>query len=57
MSYSLKQVLMQRDGMTGIEADQDIKEKRVRVFNGENPESILFHEYRLEPDYIWELID
>ena len=28
MSYSLKQVLMERDGMTGIEADQDIKEKR-----------------------------
>ena len=57
MSYSLKQVLMERDGMTGIEADQDIKEKRVRVFNGENPETILFEEYRLEPDYIWDLID
>ncbi len=57
MRSSLPHVLLERDGMTGIEADQDIKEKRVRVFNGENPESILFHEYRLEPDYIWELID
>ncbi len=56
MSYSLKQVLMERDGMTGIEADQDIKEKRTRVFNGENPEVILHDEYRLEPDYIWDLL-
>ena len=57
MSYSLKQVLMERDGMTGIEANKEIKDIRARVFEGENPESILFHEYRLEPDYKWELID
>jgi len=57
MSYSLKQVLMQRDGMTGIDADLEIKDIKYRVLNGENPERILFHEYRLEPDYIWELID
>jgi len=56
MSYSLKQVLMKRDGMTGIDADLEIKGIRSRVYKGENPETILFEEYRLEPDYIWDLI-
>ena len=56
MSYSLKQVLMQRDGMNGVEANQEIKNLRSRVFEGENPETILFEEYRLEPDYIFDLI-
>ncbi len=56
MSYSLKQVLMERDGMTGIDADLEIKGIRSRVYKGENPETILFEEYRLEPDYIWDLI-
>ncbi len=56
MSYSLKQVLMKRDGMTSIDADLEIKDLRYRVANGYNPETILFQEYRLEPDYIWELI-
>ena len=56
MSYSLKQVLMQRDGMNDVEANQEIKDLRSRVFEGENPETILFEEYRLEPDYIFDLI-
>jgi hypothetical protein len=56
MEINLKKVLMQRDGMSGVQADQEIKELRSRVFNGENPEEILFNEYRLEPDYIWDLI-
>ena len=56
MSYSLKQVLMQRDGMTGVEANQEIKDLRSRVFEGEDPETILFEEYRLEPDYIFDLM-
>jgi len=56
MSYSIKQILMQRDGMSGVEANQEIKDLRSRVFEGENPETILFEEYRLEPDYIFDLI-
>ena len=56
MDYSFKQVLMQRDGMTGVEANKEIKDLRFRVFEGENPETILFKEYRLEPDYIFDLI-
>jgi hypothetical protein len=42
--------------MTGIEADLEIKNIRSRVFEGENPETILFEEYRLEPDYIFDII-
>ena len=56
MSYSFKQVLMERDGMTGVEADLEIKGIRSRVYERENPETILFEEYGLEPDYIFDLI-
>ena len=57
MSYSLRRVLMERDGMTGIGADLEIKDIKYRVMQGgENPEVILYDEYRLEPDYIWELL-
>jgi len=56
MRNELKQVLMERDGMSGVEANQEIKNLRSRVFEGENPETILFEEYRLEPDYIFDLI-
>ena len=56
MRNELKQVLMERDGMTGVEATQEIKDIRSRVFEGENPEIILYEEYRLEPDYIWDLL-
>ena len=57
MIYSLKQVLMERDGMTGEQADYEIKNIRYRVWKKyENPEVILHDEYRLEPDYVWDLL-
>lgn len=56
MSYNIKQVLIKRDGMTSQEADKEIKQLRQRVWDGENPEEILFNELRLEPDYIMDLI-
>jgi hypothetical protein len=56
MSYNIKQVLISRDGLTSQEADKEIKQLRQRVWNGENPEQILFNELRLEPDYIMDLI-
>ena len=57
MSYSLKRVLMERDGMTDIDADLEILDIKYRVWEcGENPEVILHNEYRLEPDYIWDLL-
>lgn len=57
MRNELKRVLMERDGMTGIDADLEIKDLKYRVTQGgENPEIILFREYRLEPDYIFDII-
>ena len=56
MSYNIKQVLISRDGLTSQEADEEIKQLRQRVWDGENPEEILFNELRLEPDYIMDLI-
>ena len=56
MQMGIKQVLMERDGMTGIEADLEIKDIRSRVYKGEDAETILFEEYQLEPDYLWDLI-
>jgi hypothetical protein len=56
MNYNIKQVLIKRDGMTSQEADEEIKQLRQKVWDGENPEEILFNELRLEPDYIMDLI-
>ena len=56
MNYNIKQVLIKRDGMTSQEADEEIKQLRQRVWDGENPEEILFNELRLERDYIMDLI-
>ena len=56
MSYSLKRVLMERDGMSGNHADKEIDSIRNRVMEGENPETILYEEYELEPDYIMDVL-
>ena len=53
---SLKQVLMQRDGLSNREADERIEEAQARVINGEDPEEILLEEFGLEPDYFFDLI-
>ena len=52
----LKQVLMNRDGMSSEEADSAISEMRERVLEGEDPEEILLDEYSLEPDYVFDII-
>lgn len=52
----LKQILMNRDGMSSKEADSAISEMRERVFEGEDPEEILLDEYGLEPDYVFDII-
>lgn len=53
---TIRQILMQRDGLTSLEADNLVRNARVRVFNGDNPEEILHSEFGLEPDYIFELL-
>ena len=53
---TLKQVLMRRDKMTAEEADELIAEAREEVANGADPEEILYNDFGLEPDYIFDLI-
>jgi len=53
---TLKQVLMQRDGVSLEEADELIAKARQRVLDGEDPDEILHYEFSLEPDYIFDLM-
>ena len=52
----LHRVLMRRDEMTADEADELIQEARQAVEDGEDPEEILYEEFGLEPDYIFDLL-
>ena len=54
--YSIKSVLMRRDGLTPDEADDMIEEARQLVAEGENPERVLRVEFGLEPDYVFDLL-
>ena len=54
--YSIKSVLMRRDGLTPEEADEMIEEARAMVAEGENPERVLRVEFGLEPDYVFDLL-
>jgi len=60
MSYSIKKVLMDRDGMTGNEADDLIREAKEdllsRLEDGEMPEDICEEWFGLEKDYMLDLI-
>lgn len=49
-------ILMNRDGASLSEAREQLKEARLRVENGEDPEEILLEEFGLEPDYLFDLI-
>ena len=51
----LKRILMERDEMTEAEADEQISEIRDLVYEGEDPEELLY-DIGLEPDYIFDLI-
>ena len=46
---TIEKTLITRDGYSKAEA-------RERVANGENPEEILYEDFGLEPDYIFDLI-
>lgn len=54
---NIRQVLMVRDGLTWDEASQAIREAKVRVFTGDDPEEVLMEEFGLEPDYLLDLLD
>jgi hypothetical protein len=57
---SIKEVLMERDGMTEEEAESEIESARddlhERLAEGKMPYEICNEWFGLEPDYITELI-
>jgi hypothetical protein len=57
MAKSLKEVLMERDRITEEEAYSLISEAKLRVLDGEDPETVLEEEFQLEPDYVMDLLD
>lgn len=55
MENELVKIFMERDDLTEDEAMELVEEMRQRVYEGENPEDVLYEE-GLEPDYIFDLI-
>ncbi len=51
----IERILINRDEMTEEEAKEVVAESRARIFDGEDPEEVLY-DLGLEPDYIFELI-
>ena len=47
--------LMNRNGCTKEEADDQIMEMKERYKNGEDPEEVLYSE-GLEPDYVFDIL-
>lgn len=52
----LKKIIMERDDLTSSEADLLISQAREMVLDGEDAEEVLYEEFGLEPDYIFDLI-
>jgi len=55
MKSELVKIFMERDKMTRTEAIEYVEDMRRRVWQGENPEEVLYEE-GLEPDYVFELV-
>lgn len=51
------EVLMRRDGLSEEEALEILADGRRSVEEGEDPEEVLYQEFGLEPDYIFDLIE
>ena len=47
---------MRRDQMTKEDAQALIDDARERIAEGEDPEEILYDDFGLEPDYIFDLL-
>ena len=52
----LVRVLMRRDGLTLEEAEEQVAEARRMVAAGADPEEVLYDEFGLEPDYVFDLL-
>lgn len=53
----LVNTLMRRDGLNLKEANDQVSEAQDRMYDGEDPETILLEEFGLEPDFVLDLID
>ena len=53
----LKRILMERDELSSKEADEIISQARQMILDGEDAEEVLYEEFGLEPDYIFDLLD
>ena len=54
---NLISVLMYRDGLNRTEAVEQIEEAASLVLLGEDPEEVLYEEFGLEPDYVFDLLE
>ena len=51
------EILMQRDGLSRLDAEAQLKEGRAVVAEGDDPEDVLHDMFGLEPDYIFDLLE
>lgn len=52
---TLKEALISSNGCTPSDAQEIIKEMRVRIMDGEDPDDVLY-DWGLEPDYVMDLL-
>ena len=52
----LVDTLVRRDAITREDAEAQVRDAQERVLEGENPEDILFEEFGLEPDFVFDLL-
>lgn len=52
----IEDILVARDRFDLRTARELVNEARVRVADGEDPEEILYEEFGLEPDYVFQLL-
>ena len=57
MEESIVDILMRRDEMTRADAEAMLEDAKQRVSDGEYPEDVLYEDFGLEPDYIFQLLD
>lgn len=54
---ALKQILMEREGLSSIEAEDILNDLGALILAGKNLEDLLFDELGLEPDYLFDLME
>lgn len=55
MLTDFEQALIERDELSRTEAREALREARLRIVQGDDPEEVL-EDYGLEPDYVMDLL-